>query len=135
MKQTLKEIRDMVHENEAQISHAELLANNAIYNALALRVLGNDNADLFCSYMAAGLFYYFKIPRTQDASTFINTFYNTYSLYQENLILISVSSEKSTIYDSSIESRIARGLAIGEKIHFDFVGELERLIKKILDNK
>lgn len=140
MKNRLLEIRPKViaYNDDFAASRDDyqiLLLNYFIYKCLSVASTKKDfDLDEYTSDSAKAVFNYLSlsIPNISSNISFVIAFYNSYIMFDEKTIISSSYDPTSVIYEDSIESLLARVLALGNKRSENFINEVLDILENLL---
>ncbi len=93
-----------------------ILLNHNLYACFSIAIKDPLEMDQYAENLKRALLYYFSLPLTnyENRIGFIQGFFEGYMVLDHDSILTTVSDTSALFYDSSLESFIARALAIAE---------------------
>ena len=138
MKKRLMELKTLMTGLEIPVAdrYKLILLNYNLYSCFRLAVEEEIDLDEYKMYLSRALLYYLSSPFTsyENRIGFVKSFYESYVMFDQESIITSVTDPTSILFDDSLESFLARALAIADayqmhtcRLLFD---ELEETLQK-----
>ena len=117
--------------------HKLIMLNHNIYYCFSIAVEENFDMGDYRVYLTRAVLYYLSAPFTnyENRIGFVKSFYESYIMFDHEAILSSVSDTSSILYDSSVESFLARALAIADVYKENTCRELFNDLESSLQNE
>lgn len=140
MKRQLQKLKEQISKNDIPVAqnYRSMYLKYNLYSCFTIAVDEAFDMEEYSTYLLRAVIYYLSLDFVNYSNriNFVASFFESYIMFDTESILNSVADASSILYDDSLESLLARALAISENEKQDScINQLKKLEKTLQESE